>query len=151
MIHKIKIVMKFRGVNEVIYSIPADEAHKAYYLFVNPHKRTIFNNGLAIKGEDIERIEPDVIGTMGWNQGYKLSPEDNLETQGIKRKLEKICWIASQVGKSDNPQLDDPLSKVIKENEIYAKELEYVNQFLSKDSEIKTKNIEGGFKQIGEL
>lgn len=125
---KIKIVMKFRGVNEVIYSIPAREAHKAYFLFLNPEdkSRTVFESGLAIKGEDIERIEPDVIGSMEWNQGYKLTPEDHADTASVKAKLEKICHIASEVGRNaDEKVLSTPLQEIIKNDPVFS--LEYKN------------------------
>ena len=54
---KIKLIVGFRRDQE--HSIDADEAHKAYYLFLNPEKRGVFKSGLAIVGADIKEIVPD--------------------------------------------------------------------------------------------
>ena len=132
--------MKFRGSNEVVYSVPAEEAHKAYYLW-NTHQKGTFNNGLAIKGEDIERIEPDLVGSMGWNQGYKMLSEDYEESGLVKSQLEKICSIAMKVGARQNPQLNVPLSKLIKEDP----------QLLIEMKSANAPKIGGGMKQIGEI
>jgi len=114
--YKIKIVARFRGANETEYSIPAEEAHKAYYLFLNPDTRTIFSNGLALKGEDIDRIVPDYHGTMGWNKTHKLSDDDwnDLKAKGITDKLQSICSKAEKVARLQNPQLDKILQEAVK-------------------------------------
>ena len=41
---KIKIITGFR--KDQYYTIDAEEAHKAYYLFLNPEERGVFNNGV---------------------------------------------------------------------------------------------------------
>jgi len=114
--YKIKIVMKYRGVNDTVYSIPSQEAHKAYYLYFHPEQRGVFSNGLAIRGEDIERIVPDYNGTMGWNQTYVLGDDDwnELKGKGIKDNLEKILIKASEVAKLESPKLELPLTEAVK-------------------------------------
>lgn len=114
--YKIKIVTKYRGANETSYTIPAEEAHKAYYLFFNPDNRTVFSNGLAIKGEDIERIVPDHNATMGWNTTHVLTDDDwnELTAKGIKQKLENILIKARDVARLDDPKINLPLQEAIK-------------------------------------
>lgn len=70
---KIKIITGFRGEG---HTVDLAEAHKAYYLFLNPDARGVFNNGLALVGKMILGIEPDYHATMGWNPTYKLQDED---------------------------------------------------------------------------
>lgn len=70
----IKIILGFREDQE--HLIPDQEAHKAYHCFLNPEARTVFSNGLAIIGKDIRSIQVDPIAVMGWNKGYKPSPEE---------------------------------------------------------------------------
>lgn len=114
--YSIKIIAKFRGVNDTTYSIPAEEAHKAYYLWHNPEKRGVFNSGLALKGDDIDRIVPDYHGTMGWNKTHKLSDDDwnDMNTRGITDKLQSICSKAEKVARLENPQLDKALPEAVK-------------------------------------
>jgi len=107
------------GYNTSI-SIPADEAHKAYYLFLNPEKRTIFSNGTALIGKNIMGIEPDYIKTMGWNEGYKLTADDFSEIRDkqvdVKMKLiqEKAKSVA-HLANNDIMMLAKPLSEIIEE------------------------------------
>jgi len=118
--YKIKIVCGFRKDQE--FTIDANEAHKAYYLFNNPDKRGIFNNGLAIKGVDIQRIEPDYNATMGWNQGYSLTPADwdEVNRSGVSRKFTEIMGLAKDVARNGNPKLlTTPLIEISKDNTIY--------------------------------
>lgn len=114
--YKVKIITKFRGADDTSYSIPAQEAHKAYYMFFNPDVRTVFSNGVALKGDDIERIVPDYHGTMGWNSSHKLTDDDwnDLKAKGIKDKLKKIITKAYKVAQLDNPQINLPLTEAIK-------------------------------------
>lgn len=88
--YKLKIVCGYRKDQE--FSIDANEAHKAYYLFNNPDKRGTFNNGLALKGSDIQRIEPDYNATAGFNPTHVLTSDDwnYLHGEGIVAKLAGI-------------------------------------------------------------
>lgn len=103
--YKIKIVCGFRKDQE--FSINANEAHKAYYLFNNPDKRGVFDSGLAVKGVDIQRIEPDFNATMGWNQGYTLTPADwdEVNRSGVSQKFTEIMGLAKSVARSNNVKL----------------------------------------------
>jgi hypothetical protein len=69
---KIKIIL---GYNKH-YSVSAEEAHKAYHIFMNPDKRAVFSNGIAIRGKDIMGIEPDYHSVFGWNESHKLEGDD---------------------------------------------------------------------------
>jgi hypothetical protein len=93
---KIKIICGYRKEQE--YSVSAEEAHKAYYLFLNPEQRGIFSNGLAIVGKDIQRIEPDYHGTMGWNSTYQMVDDDWNEVKrlGLDRKFRDLLSEAKE-------------------------------------------------------
>lgn len=113
---KLKIVCGFRKEQE--FTINANEAHKAYYLFNNPEKRGTFNNGLAIKGSDIQRIEPDYNATMGWNHTYQLTNDDwnELHTTGVSGKLQGIMSTAKEIARFNNETLlTTPLIDLIKQ------------------------------------
>ncbi len=116
---KVKIVSGFRKDQE--FSISAEEAHKAYYLFLNPEQRGVFNTGLAIIGQDIRHIEPDYVGSMGWNQGYIITPEDfaEIRASGVERKLKWILDKAKQVAQLGEPKnLSLPMSKIMEIEEL---------------------------------
>ena len=72
---KIKIITGFR--KDQYYTIDAEEAHKAYYLFLNPEERGVFNNGVAMIGKNVQGIEPDYHATMGWNSTHTLDSDDS--------------------------------------------------------------------------
>lgn len=115
---KIKLVSGFRKDQE--YTIDAEEAHKAYYLFLNPEQRGVFSTGLAIIGQDIRHIEPDYSAMMGWNQGYIPTPEDfnEIRANGVERKLKEALFqakgIANQISQNgETSKLSLPLSEVI--------------------------------------
>lgn len=115
--YKIKIVCGFRKDQE--FTINANEAHKAYYLFNNPDKRGVFDNGLAIKGVDIQRIEPDYNATMGWNHGYTLTPADwdEINRSGTSKKFAEIMGFAKDVARSNNTNLlAVPLVEIAKDD-----------------------------------
>ena len=108
--YKVKIVCGFRQDQE--YTIDANEAHKAYYLFNNPEKRGTFDNGLALKGSDIQRIIPDYNATMGWNADHKLTGDDYnvMHSGGVIQKLQGIMALAKGVARSAPTQeLSRPL------------------------------------------
>ena len=67
--------------------IPIDETEleKALYAHISG-KVAIFKEG-SINGSRISVIAPDVCRAMGWNRGYKLTPEDYEEfddREGVK-------------------------------------------------------------------
>ncbi len=113
--YKIKLITGFRRDQE--YSIDANEAHKAYYLFDNPDTRSTFSNGLAIKGDQIQEIVPDFQGTMGWNATHVLDSDDHNELAklGVDRKLRSIMSAAREIAKlGEQTDLHTLLSKLLK-------------------------------------
>lgn len=113
--YKIKLITGFRRDQE--YSIDATEAHKAYYLFDNPTERGTFNNGIAIKGDQIQEIVPDYQGTMGWNATHVLDGDDHneLHKAGVSQKMRWIMTAAKEVAKLGEPKdLLVPLDELIK-------------------------------------
>ena len=93
----IKIITGFR--EDQFCTIEDEEAHKAYYLFLNPEQRGVFNNGVALIGKNIQGIEPDYNATMGWNPTWKLNSDDWNEIRGreVDRKLRDVLYEAKQV------------------------------------------------------
>lgn len=115
---KIKIITGFR--KDQHYTIDAEEAHKAYYLFMNPDKRGIFSNGVALEGKLIQGIEPDYNATMGWNETHILDSDDwnELNKKGIARKMQDILVDAKMIVRqlADKPEVFAlPLSKVMEQ------------------------------------
>lgn len=111
--YKIKMITGFRRDQE--YSIDADEAHKAYYLFLHPDERGIFKNGIAIRGQDIQEIAPDYHGTMGWNPTHNLDNDDwnDMRNKGVDIKLRNILSMAKEVAYLAEPQdISKPLSQL---------------------------------------
>lgn len=129
---KVKIICGFRKDQE--YSIDMEEAHKAYYLFLNPQERGIFENGLAIKGEQIQEIVPDYHGTMGWNSTHILDDDDwnEMRKKGIDKLLTHNLSRAKQVAQLSNSPINLPLSEVLNELKI-PKELGNVGMKSVKD------------------
>lgn len=112
--YKIKLIVGYRRDQE--HSIDANEAHKAYYLFLNPDQRGVFNNGLAIKGSQIEEIVPDYIGTMGWNPTHVLDGDDwnEIRDLGVDRKLNTLITAAKDIARLKDPKdLETPLIELI--------------------------------------
>jgi len=111
---KIKLIVGFRRDQE--HSVDADEAHKAYYLFTHPEARTIFNNGLAIKGDQIQEIVPDYVGTMGWNPTHTIGPDDwlQLNQNGVAKKVQTLLSAGKNIAQiGDEADFDIPLSELI--------------------------------------
>lgn len=119
---KILIVTGFN--DEQKYSIEAEEAHKAYYLFLNPESRGVFSNGLAIKGNQISQIIPDWHGTMGWNRTHKLDTYDweDINNKGLDLAMSEMLGKAKEIAylAPSNPQLlNTPLNQIeTKKNDI---------------------------------
>lgn len=114
---KIKIITGFR--KDQSYTIDAEEAHKAYYLFLNPEKRGVFSNGVALIGSDIRGIEPDYNATMGWNQAHTLDADDYTEinSTGVSRKMNEVLAFAKEIAQIAEPsKMLLPLSKIRNEH-----------------------------------
>lgn len=109
---KIKIIGGFR--KDQHYSISAEEAHKAYILFMNPNQRAIFKNGLAIIGQDVRGIEPDYNGSMGWNAEHQLDEYDwnDIRSKGIDRELRDVLDLAKNVAMNHPDKINLPLSEI---------------------------------------
>lgn len=93
----IKIITGFR--DEQYYIINDDEAHKAYFLFNNPEARTIFENGVALIGKNIQGIEPAYNETMGWKPTHKLDANDweEIRSKGIDNKLRNVLASGKEI------------------------------------------------------
>lgn len=107
----IKIIVGFR--KDQHYSIPADDAHRAYWLFLHPEDRGIFSNGLALTGRQIQAIEPDYNATMGWNPDHVLDADDwvQIRAEGIDRKIRDMLAVAkSAAQRGDKAELSAPLA-----------------------------------------
>jgi len=102
--YKIKIVCGYRKDQE--FTIDANEAHKAFYLFENTDERGTFQNGLAIKGSDIQRIEPDYNATAGYNTDHQLTGEDmkELAGNGTVTKMQGILVAAKEIARLGIPE-----------------------------------------------
>lgn len=97
------------------YSIPDDEAHKAYYLFLHPEQRGIFSTGLALTGKIIQAVEPDYQGTMGWNHTHELDDDDwdDIRKKGVDLRLRNVLYKAKQIASMGNIEiLNKPLSEL---------------------------------------
>lgn len=94
---KFKIITGFR--DDQFYTIDESEIHKAYYLFMNPESRTIFSDGVAIIGKNIQGIEPDYHSTMGWNKTHRLETDDfnEMREKGILQKFTGIMSKGKEV------------------------------------------------------
>lgn len=116
----LKIICGFDDDNQ--YTIPAQEGHKAYFLFRNPEKRGVFENGLALIGKDIRRIVPDWNTTMGYNPTHELNDDDwnDIRGKGVEEKMKEIMQYAEDVALlvHKNPELANiQLGDIIKEKD----------------------------------
>jgi len=115
---KIKIITGFR--EEQYYVIDGNEAHKAYYLFMNPEERGVFKNGVALVGKNIQGIEPAWNETMGWNPSHKIEDDDwnEIHLKGIKTKMRELLSEAKRVMpliEKNKALLQINLSEIVKE------------------------------------
>lgn len=110
---KVKVITGYRTDQHV--TISAEEAPKAYYLFLNPDARTVFSNGQALRGVDIQKIEPDYNATMGWNPTHLLDSEDwnEIRSSGIDRDLRETLFLAKQVAERSPEKALLPLSEAL--------------------------------------
>lgn len=114
--YKVKIIVGFRKDQE--YTIDAEEAHKAYYLFTHPNERGVFSNGLALIGSHIQSIVPDWHATMGWNSSHVLNDDDwnQLRLEGVLFQLPRQLEAAKNIGVLGDPSdANKPLSTLLKE------------------------------------
>lgn len=102
---KLKLITGFR--KDQHYTIDADEAEKAYKLFLNPDHRGIFKNGLALIGSSIQAIEPDYNATMGWNADHALDGDDwnQIREKGVDRGLRDALAIGKHNATSNIKKL----------------------------------------------
>lgn len=107
---QIKIITGFR--EDQHYSVPMEEAHKAYYLFLNPEMRGVFSTGLALIGKNIQAIEPDYHSSMGWNKSYLLGPDDyaELRSKGVETKLRDLMYTAKLIAQTEPNLINEPIN-----------------------------------------
>lgn len=112
--YKIHIIMGYETNQK--FSISAQEAHKAYYLFDHPEERGVFENGLALRGKDIQRLVPDYNGTLGYNPDYELNYEDynEIRQKGLDQKFHRIMGKARYVARLENAHINIPLTEAVK-------------------------------------
>lgn len=108
----IKVITGFR--EDQHFTLPAEEAHKAYWLFSHPEERGIFSNGVALIGKNIQGIEPDFRATMGWNQTHELDSDDFNEMRklGVDRKVRSFLEKGKEtayLAQEDQSLLQKPL------------------------------------------
>lgn len=132
---KIKMITGFR--KDQAYTIEADEAHKAYFLFLNPEQRGVFNNGVAIIGQDIRHIEPDYHATMGWNSTHIMDGDDwnEVRTLGVERQLRYVLAQAKEIASKRPEMINAPLSEIIQpliEAKTYSQGLISIGDILKK-------------------
>lgn len=110
---KIKLITGFRQEQYLV--IESEEAHKAYYLFLHPEERGVFNSGLALIGKNIQEIQPAYNETMGWNPTHVLDDDDwnEIRAKGIDVKMRDLLAEAKKVAylaEKDKRMLNEPLS-----------------------------------------
>lgn len=116
---RIKIITGFRKDQAI--SISAEEAHKAYYLFLHPEKRGVFSNGMGLIGKHIQEIRPDYHGTMGWNDTHNLTGDDwnELRKKGIDTQLRETMEEAKKLSTTIQPEmLNLPLSSIAQQGRL---------------------------------
>lgn len=109
---KIKVITGFRQDQQ--YTIEANEAHKAYYLFLHPDERGVFNNGVALIGQNIKEIQPDYNATMGWNPDHVLDGNDwnDIRSRGVDVELRDVLQLAKNVAQNTPDKINMPLSEI---------------------------------------
>ena len=97
------------GFNEADYlPITSNELPKALALFMEKTGRAIFESG-TVRGQDIMRIVEDWHRARGWNQGYKMLPEDFADIEPLRipyrETYNKAKMIAEYAIKEDRREL----------------------------------------------
>lgn len=109
----IKIITGFRDNQR--FTVDMEEAHKAYRLFMHPEERTIFSDGTAVIGKNIQAIEPDYNATMGWLASHELDGDDwnEIRSKGVESKIRDMMEVARNVAMLDDPEkMKLPLSEI---------------------------------------
>ena len=113
--------------------IEAEELEKAIYTHMTGGKAAFLAG--SISGNIITVVKPDYHRAMGWNRGYKLGPDDDVELRQygidtahqkfLAKTKERIAFLVAnnrqaEIGKNvpipelDNPKRDDGLDDDIK-------------------------------------
>ena len=78
------------GYNEGDYlPITADELHKAHVLAIEGGKASFEAGFFQNRGNDVMRIVPDWHRVKGWNQGWKMTPDDYRDVEQLKKSFAK--------------------------------------------------------------
>lgn len=114
---KLKVTTGFRKDQQ--HTINAEDAHIAYRLFMNPEKRAIFSNGLAIKGSDIQSITPDYHATMGWNASHFLDDDDwnEINKLGVGKRLSEALIEGRKLANLPHEEAKKLLQETLKLNQ----------------------------------
>lgn len=115
---KVKLITGYREDQYRI--IDSEEAHKAYFIFLNPEQRTVFKGGVAMIGKDIKGIEPAYNETMGWNPKHKMDEADwnEVRNKGVQKRLDlrlEVARLVAQDAVNDARLLALPLSVIAKQ------------------------------------
>lgn len=93
-------------------TVGLEEVPKAYHLFIKGEGRAIFDNGVALQGKDIMRIEPDWHATMGWNKTHKMDDDDWNEVKPLQNRFTELLSEAKSLAyesiEQNNPNLIEP-------------------------------------------
>lgn len=130
-----KVTTGFREDQFVL--VPADEVHKAYYLFTHPEERAVFSNGVTLIGKNIQNIDIAWNEVMGWNSTHILDNDDWVE---INRSKEKKEMTALQIAAKQVSYLME------KDKSLGMKTLTEATRLLGVDS--KSKELSDGVKAL---
>lgn len=101
--------------------IPDEEAHVAYYLFAHEDAKAIFSNGVALRGRDIQGIEPAWREIMGWNPAHEMNTYDwsEIQRKGIDRRAQQRVELAKRVASVISPKdFHTPLPELAKHHKL---------------------------------
>lgn len=103
-----KIRLSYNDDTEDIF-VDEDLLQFAYYAFMT-ESRIVLPTGEALRGKDIISITPDLVGSMGWNRGYKPRAEDWEDirlslSDRPRRRAEQAKLITERIIKENRPDL----------------------------------------------
>ena len=112
---KFRVVYGYNAGQHV--TVRKKDLPKLYVMFLNGTGRTVLENGIALRGEDIQRIEPDWNATMDWNATYRLMSDDfdqigfalqeeAKQIMGEKREIAHYLIRSGQEDKASLPMAD---------------------------------------------